>query len=61
MVVSRKGELTILPIAADDFSLREDYYKVFEGIVGEHTNGIHISEYNAFSRIQKALDEYLKK
>ncbi len=60
MAVSRKGELTILPIAVDDFSLREDYYKVFEGIVGEHTNGIHLSEYNAFNRIQKALDEYLK-
>lgn len=61
MVVSRKGELTILPIATKGFSLREDYYKVFDEIIGKPVSGIEYDKGNAYRKIREVLDEYLKK
>lgn len=59
MAASRKEELTIIPLAADGFSLRDDYYKVFEDIIGSHTSGISLADTNAISNLQKAIDNHL--
>ena len=60
MAMSRKGELTIIPIVAEGFSLRGDYYKVFEGIIGKQISAIELSDHNAYRKLRQALDENLK-
>ena len=56
---ARKGEITIIPLATKGFSLRNDYYKVFESIVGGSISGISLEDANALSNLQKAIDKHL--
>ena len=59
MAAARKGELTIIPLAADGFSVRDDYYKVFEQIIGDTLSAISLIEPHALSILQKAIDKHL--
>ncbi len=59
MARSRKGELTIIPLAAEGYSLRESYHTAFERIIGDNLSGISLTEANAMSSIQKAIDKHL--
>lgn len=59
MAASRKSELIIIPLAADSFSLRDDYYKVFERIIGGNISGISLADSNSISYLQKAIDKHL--
>jgi len=59
MAASRKDELAIIPLAAEGFSLRDDIYMVFEGIIGSNTSGISLTDSNAISNLQKAIDKHL--
>lgn len=55
----RRDVLAIIPLTAEGFSLRDDYYKVFEDIIGSHTSGISLTDDNAIGNLQKAIDKYL--
>lgn len=59
MAASRKGDLAIIPLAADGFSMRDSYYQVFEDIIGDSLSAISLSDDHAFSSLQKAIDKYL--
>ena len=55
----RKGELTIIPLAAEGYSLREPYHASFEQIIGDNVSGISLTEPNALGSLKKAIDKHL--
>ena len=56
---ARKSEITIIPLAVKGFSLRDNYFKAFEKIIGGKTSGISLEDANAFNNLQKAIDKHL--
>jgi len=56
---NRKGELAVIPLAVEGYSMRESYHTVFEQIIGDSISGISLSEPNALGNLQKAIDKHL--
>lgn len=59
MAADRKGGLTIIPLATEGYSLREPYHAAFEQIVGNNVSGISLTDSNALSKLEKAIDKHL--
>lgn len=56
---NRKGELAVIPLAVEGYSMRESYHTAFEQIIGDSISGISLSEPNALGNLQKAIDKHL--
>ena len=56
---NRKSELAIIPLAAEGYSMREPYHKVFEQIFGDKISVISLTGANALVNLQKAIDKHL--
>ena len=55
LAAQRKGELTVIPFAVEDFSEREGYYKAFEAFF----DCDNISCENQLEKLQKAIDKHI--
>lgn len=55
----RKGELAIIPLTVEGYSLREPYHHVFEQIIDDNLSGISLKDANALGNLQKAIDKHL--
>ena len=56
---NRKGQLAVIPLATEGYSLRESYHTVFEQMIGDNISGISLKDANALSNLQKAIDKHL--
>lgn len=57
----RKGEVAVIPLAVEGYSLRESYHTTFEQIIGDNISGISLKDTNALSSLQKAIDKHLNR
>ena len=55
----RKGELIVIPLAMEGYSLRESYHAIFEQIIGQNISGINLKDASAQNKKQKAIDKHL--
>lgn len=55
----RKGELAVIPLAVEGYSLRESYHSSFEKIIGDNLSGISLKDANALNNLQRAIDKHL--
>ena len=59
MAANRKNELAVIPLAMEGFSVRADYYQVFEHFFDDSIAAISLNEDHALNSLQKAIDKYL--
>ncbi len=59
-IALEKGKM-IIPLATEGFSLKEDYRKTFENIIGYPISIIETKETNWFNKLLNDIDENLKK